>query len=177
MNGELDDELSSTYNLDAADRLAGNIRRHLYRTRHSCIELRPYNGQASYQRRIGSFTSNTVTTCRIQCPATAGSLLAGRKVDWNPVAFVEEQGYDEDDAITRVITLTGTGTAAQAAFPAEYLEANWPLMGKYTVKLVKSVVSGPGSINTCEFLAKEINLLYFKDEANSSEAVYLTIRH
>jgi hypothetical protein len=61
-------------------------------------------------------------------------------VYWNTVAFVEEQGCDEDNAITRVITLTGTGTAAQAAFPTEYLEANWPLLGKYTMKLVKSVV-------------------------------------
>jgi hypothetical protein len=34
------------------------------------------------------------------------------QLDWDPVNFIEDQGYDEEDEISRAITLTGTSTSS-----------------------------------------------------------------
>jgi hypothetical protein len=76
------------------------------------------------------------------------------EVEWDPVAFVKEQRYEEEpgDAIGRAITITGSAVDAQATTCAEYLRQTWPVVGKHTLQLVKNVVRGrPGYRHTCEY--------------------------
>ncbi|KAF2187664.1 hypothetical protein K469DRAFT_104019 [Zopfia rhizophila CBS 207.26] len=69
-------------------------------------------------------------------------------VDWNPLAFLQEQEYDEkpEVAFERAITLTGTGSDAQALTTAQYLSQTWPLVGDEMLSPLKRVVRcGSGS--------------------------------
>lgn len=69
-------------------------------------------------------------------------------VDWNPLAFLQEQEYDEklEEAFERAITLTGTGSDAQALTTAQYLNQTWPLVGDEILSILKHVVRcGSGS--------------------------------
>jgi hypothetical protein len=74
-------------------------------------------------------------------------------IDWDPHAFVEEQGFTEepDDAIESAITLTGSLKDAQALTCAQYLNQTWPLAGEHTLRLVSDLVrTGPGHWQKCE---------------------------
>ncbi|KAK6356063.1 hypothetical protein TWF718_000437 [Orbilia javanica] len=75
-------------------------------------------------------------------------------LEWDPLAFVREQGYLEGagDAIERAITLTGSLADSQALTCAEYLRQTWP-SGEQTIQLIKDVLkSASGSTRTCELL-------------------------
>lgn len=75
-------------------------------------------------------------------------------VEWDPLAFVKEQGYREepDEAVEIVITLTGSAKDAQALTCAQYLCQTWPSAGEHTIRLVKDVLrSGPRHRHTCKF--------------------------
>ncbi|RYP32296.1 hypothetical protein DL767_005271 [Monosporascus sp. MG133] len=68
-------------------------------------------------------------------------------VEWSPLAFVIEQGYEEepDEAIGIAVTLTGSATDAQALTSAQYLCQTWPTVGEHIIRLVREVVrSGTG---------------------------------
>lgn len=60
-------------------------------------------------------------------------------VDWNPLVFLQEQEYDEE-AFERAITLTGTGSDAQALTTAQYLSQTWPLVGEEMLSILKRIV-------------------------------------
>lgn len=69
-------------------------------------------------------------------------------VDWDPLAFLKEQEYEEkaEEAFARAITLTGTGRDAQALTTAQYLSQTWPLVGDEVLDLLKRVIRcGSGS--------------------------------
>ena len=73
------------------------------------------------------------------------------EIEWDPLAFVKEQEYQEqpDEAVERAITLTGAAKDAQALTCAQYLHQTWPLAGEHTIQLVKDVVRhDPGSRHT-----------------------------
>lgn len=75
-------------------------------------------------------------------------------IEWDPLAFIREQGYREvpDKAIEIAITLTGSAKDAQALSCAQYLCQTWPLAGEHIIQLVKDVVrSRPGHRHTCKF--------------------------
>ena len=63
-------------------------------------------------------------------------------VNWDPVAFLQEQEYDEQPevAFERVLTLTGNGTDAQVLTTTQYLSQTWPLVGYEIVDLFKRVI-------------------------------------
>ncbi|KAH8697125.1 hypothetical protein BGW36DRAFT_296399 [Talaromyces proteolyticus] len=65
-------------------------------------------------------------------------------VDWDPIAFLREEEYAEEpeDAIERVITLTGSTVSAQASTCGRYLRQTWPSTGEQILKLIKPLVSG-----------------------------------
>jgi hypothetical protein len=74
------------------------------------------------------------------------------EVDWDPVAFIKQQEYREspEAAIEAAITLTGTSADSQALPAVQYLCQTWPLTGRHTMGLVKSVVcSSPGRRHEC----------------------------
>lgn len=77
------------------------------------------------------------------------------EMDWDLIAFIKEQCYDENpqDAIARAITLTGTATEAQATLAAQYIKEIWPYSGEHTMKLVQYLVSEKSrSSPLCKFL-------------------------
>lgn len=65
-------------------------------------------------------------------------------VDWDPIAFLQNEEYTErqEDAIERAITLTGSITSAQALTCGGYLRQTWPSTGDQVLDLIKSLVSG-----------------------------------
>jgi hypothetical protein len=74
-------------------------------------------------------------------------------ISWDPLAFVREQNYGEEpeEAIEKVITLTGSARDAQALTCGQYLCQTWPSTGEYAIRLVKDAVRGLGHRHTCEF--------------------------
>ncbi|KAM0480470.1 hypothetical protein ACHAPX_004301 [Trichoderma viride] len=66
-------------------------------------------------------------------------------INWDPIAFLKEQLYEEDlgEAIEKVITLTGSAKNAQALTTMQYLRQTWPLTGEYVLQLVKDVLEEP----------------------------------
>jgi hypothetical protein len=75
------------------------------------------------------------------------------EIKWDPLAFVKEQEYREepDEAVERVITLTGSAKDAQALTCAQYLCQTWPLSREHTIRLIKDVVrSAPSHRHTCK---------------------------
>ncbi|KAI9790079.1 MAG: hypothetical protein M1816_005549 [Peltula sp. TS41687] len=73
-------------------------------------------------------------------PPVAETLII--KLEWNPIAFILEQGYSEDPsiAIQRAITLTGSPTDAQALSCLEYLNQTWPSSGKNVACLLHKLM-------------------------------------
>ncbi|RYP58420.1 hypothetical protein DL769_008959 [Monosporascus sp. CRB-8-3] len=86
-------------------------------------------------------------------------------VEWNPLAFVIDQGYEEepDEAIGIAVTLTGSATDAQALTSAQYLRQTWPTVGEHIIRLVREVVrSGAGNRHRCD-LPDNTNLAAWVD--------------
>lgn len=69
-------------------------------------------------------------------------------VDWDPVAFLQEQEYNEqpNEVFERVITLTGSGADAQALTTAQYLNQTWPLVGEKMLSLLKRAIRLRGEV-------------------------------
>lgn len=65
-------------------------------------------------------------------------------LNWDPVAFCKEQVYTEapEQAIERAITLTGTGSTAQALTCSQYMRQTWPLTGIQILQFVTAFASG-----------------------------------
>lgn len=63
-------------------------------------------------------------------------------VDWDPWAFVDEQGYEEEasEAIAAVLTLTGSEVDAEALPTSEYLRRTWPGGGLPVLELIQETV-------------------------------------
>lgn len=81
------------------------------------------------------------------------------EVDWDPLAFIKEQGYKEEPAevVEKAVTLTGSTKDAQALTCKQYLCQTWPSLGEHLMQLVKDVVNfGPGYRCICKFPASEV---------------------
>lgn len=65
------------------------------------------------------------------------------EVRWDPVVFLQEQGYEgaRGDLIETFVTLTGSSTDAQALTCIKYLVQTWPFSGAEIMRLVKEVIS------------------------------------
>jgi hypothetical protein len=63
-------------------------------------------------------------------------------VDWDPIAFLEEQQYEEElgHGLETTITLTGCVQESQAVTCAYYLEQTWPLMSKPMLQVLKRAI-------------------------------------
>lgn len=76
------------------------------------------------------------------------------RMEWDPLAFVEEQEYREelDETVETAITLTGTARDAQALTCAQYLRQTWPSTAEYIIRLIKDVVrNGPVYRQECKY--------------------------
>ena len=64
------------------------------------------------------------------------------RVPWDPVKFIQEQGYDgnTEELLDRIITLTGQTTDAQATTCAAYLRQTWPSTGRHMLRSLEGIV-------------------------------------
>ena len=83
------------------------------------------------------------------------------EVDWDPIAFINDQCYEQspEEAIAKAITLTGIATEARAVEAAQYTKEMWPFSNDGVMRLVQAVVRGmvkrkPNS-TTCKCLINE----------------------
>jgi hypothetical protein len=80
-------------------------------------------------------------------------------IQWDPVSFIEEQGYDGDfqDVFGKIITLTGSTTDVQAATCEQYLCQTWPSTGKHMLRILQGIIgrqstsASASDSRTCEF--------------------------
>jgi hypothetical protein len=75
------------------------------------------------------------------------------EIEWDLLAFVKEQEYIEepDEAVEKVITLTGSANDAQALTCAQYLYQTWPSAGEHIIRLLKNVArSETGHRHACK---------------------------
>lgn len=79
------------------------------------------------------------------------------EVEWDPIAFIQEQCYDQSpqEAIARAITLTGTATEARAVESAQYTKEMWPFSSVFVMRVVQDVVSGRPDLTSCGCLVNE----------------------
>lgn len=63
-------------------------------------------------------------------------------VDWDLLAFLRGQEYDEsaDVAIAGAVTLTGSQADAQASSCQQYLDQTWPCTGSQTLMLIQKML-------------------------------------
>lgn len=74
------------------------------------------------------------------------------KLNWQPLKFIQDQGYyiPPHEAFNRIICLTGTWKQAQAMTVAEYMEQSWPLTNGPLRSLLKEVLAlPPGTTRNC----------------------------
>jgi hypothetical protein len=74
------------------------------------------------------------------------------EVDWDPILFVEEQQYSErlPEAIRHSITLTGSGSDAQALTVESYLLQVWPATGMSIIDLITNLLTSEDHRATCK---------------------------
>jgi hypothetical protein len=75
------------------------------------------------------------------------------EIEWDLLAFIKKQEYIEepDEAVEKVITLTGSTSDAQALTCAQYLCQTWPSAGEHIIRLLKNVVrSETGHRHACK---------------------------
>lgn len=79
-------------------------------------------------------------------------------LEWDPLEFVDEQGYQEEPqkAVRIAITLTGSATDAQALACSQYLRQTWPSTGEHVIQLIEKVILSRASAHnpcSCKFLS------------------------
>ena len=76
------------------------------------------------------------------------------ELDWDPVAFVKEQEYSEapEEALEKVITLTGSLNDSQAVTTKSYLCQTWPVTGEQVMRLVNDSLRRKGDVVDCKCL-------------------------
>ncbi|GAW26427.1 putative Pfs domain protein [Rosellinia necatrix] len=64
------------------------------------------------------------------------------KLDWDPLSFLEAQGYSQPSwkALEGVITLTGSVDDAQALTTVGYVSQTWPTTGKQAIRLLTTAL-------------------------------------
>lgn len=77
-------------------------------------------------------------------------------VEWDPIAFLLSQNYLEkpEDAIEKVITVTGSVTDAQALTCRQYLCQTWPSTGTEIMQVIKDVLRSARSEESCQHSCK-----------------------
>lgn len=91
-----------------------------------------------------SILSSLPTSPRISRQKPAEIFDVSFRIPWDPRGFLIEQEYMEslEEAIEKVITLTGSTESVQALTCGDYMRQTWPSTGKDVLKLLKVLVSG-----------------------------------
>jgi hypothetical protein len=110
--------------------------------RESLLEVESSNSMEDVKQTI---LSSLKASQKISRSRSAEAFRATFLVNWDPIAFLKEQLYKEDleEAIEKVITLTGSAKNAQALTTLQYLRQTWPITGEHVLQLVKNVLREP----------------------------------
>jgi len=97
------------------------------------------------------------TPRRISRKASPQACTVVYVVDWNPIAFLYDQDYEQSEsdnsAIANAVTLTGLCDDAHALSCREYLNQTWPRTGENTLRLIQSLLANGQSANrVCKLL-------------------------
>lgn len=66
-------------------------------------------------------------------------------LDWNPVRFMHDAGFAPpyEEALERVVCLTGSWNEAQATTVRDYMDQTWPRSGHTLITLIQTLLSFP----------------------------------
>jgi hypothetical protein len=109
------------------------------------------NSMEHIRQTISSFISSSYRVSKNR-PSEAHEMIF--EINWDPLAFITDQGYDEEPgvAIENAITLTGSTMDAQAMTCRQYLCQTWPSFGEHVIRLIKEAVRDNfGERNTRKF--------------------------
>lgn len=124
--------------------LLSSLRRELF-----LVTAKPNIMKSIRKRIITSLPSSHKLSRRLPAEAYTVTYV----VQWNPLDFLDEQGYQEEpgEALKGVITLTGSSEDAQALSCAQYLCQTWPSTGGHILQLIMDIVRAvPGIRQTCK---------------------------
>lgn len=110
--------------------------------RESLVEVECSHSMEDIKQKI---LSSLKSDHKISRSRSAEAFRATFLINWDPITFFKEQGYQGslEEVIDRVITLTGSAKNAQALTTLQYLHQIWPTTGEHVLQLVKDVLSGP----------------------------------
>ncbi|KAJ5984630.1 hypothetical protein N7481_006729 [Penicillium waksmanii] len=131
-------------NVASYEWLLSSLRRELF-----LAPAKPNIMEAIRKKIITSLPSSHRLSRRLSAEAYTVTYV----VQWNPLDFLDEQGYQEEpgEALKGVITLTGSSEDAQALSCAQYLCQTWPSTGGHILQLIMDIArAGPGSRQTCD---------------------------
>jgi hypothetical protein len=113
--------------------LLANLRRELL-----LVPTEP-NIMESIRRKLTKYLSSSPKISRSTSIPTSRATF---EVNWDPVAFVREQGYKEKthEVIGMAITLTGSAKDAQALNCTQYMCQTWPSTGRHIIQLVRDLI-------------------------------------
>lgn len=102
------------------------------------VPTEPKSMETISQTIVSSLRSSHV----LSREAHSQEFTATFELDWDLLTFLDQQQYTTDhaEAVSKVITLTGSGQDAQALTCAEYLAQTWPLTGDVMLQLIKDVL-------------------------------------
>ena len=102
------------------------------------------NSMEEIRDKIVHFLSSSNETRKVSRKTSSEPYQITFEVDWNPLAFVKEQEYEEQPGkvVDAAVTLTGSANDAQALPCERYLCQTWPSSGEHIIRLVESVVGG-----------------------------------
>ena len=131
-------------NRQAYEWLVGSIRREL--------NLNPanQNSQDAIRNRILESLPSPRTSSPYDKPRIYQTTFA---INWDPVAFVREQGYDQNKGgfLGKIITITGSSIDAQAMTSLQYLHQTWHSYGANLLQIIEAtLLSEPGSESRCD---------------------------
>ena len=90
--------------------------------------------------------SSLASTHKISRKSPAETYQMAFFLAWDPLHFIQEQGYTEEskEVVKYAITLTGDMSQAQAMPCGQYLSQTWPSSGSVMLELVQNALSEPG---------------------------------
>jgi hypothetical protein len=97
------------------------------------------DAMATVRSSIMISLSSTHTISRSKCPSTFKAIY---EMDWNPIAFVQEDSIAQrpHDTMKLAMTVTGSASDAQASTCIDYLRQIWPSHGEHTLELIQLAV-------------------------------------
>ena len=108
--------------------------------REALVDFEKPNIMESIRQRVVSYLPRSPKISRKTPVEVYGMTFL---IDWDLIAFLKEQEYQEqpNHALESAIIITGGTTDAQTLTCAQYLHQTWPLSGEHILRLLKDLVN------------------------------------